>query len=165
VYERFNIEREESTFAQKAKVRYPLYTQMTGKDFNVSIASYGGEHFEDPLKVNRTTVELELIDAGNFDNNSSAGYDNVCEEPTSVAGSGTFIRFNNTDRVKVDLKNQLRGFNNDIALQSAAFRVWVLTKKDSNTSSKKRITVRHTCTDINDEGFFQRVYESNFKNA
>jgi len=163
VYERFNIERAESTFSQVPKVRYPLYTQMTGKDFNVSIASYGGIDFEDPLTVNETTVELELIDAGNFDNNSSAGYDNVCEEPTSVAGSGTFINFNNTDRVNVNLKTQLRGFNNNIALQSAAFRVWVLTKKDSNTSSRKRVTVRHTCTDITKEKCFQSVYNKYYK--
>jgi len=165
VYERFNIERTDSKFTQATKVRYPLYTQVAGKAFDVSVASYGGEHFEDPLVLDNTSVDLELIDAGNFDNNSSAGYDNICEEPASVASSDTFVKFNNTSRVHVNLKKTLSTFNNDVALRNAAFRVWALTKKDSNTSSNKRLTVKHACLNKNDDKCFQKVYNDNYKDV
>ncbi len=161
VYGKFNIERQDSKFSQVEAIRYPLYTQITGKDFNVSIASYGGNDLDQAKPITDTTVELELIDAGGFDNNSSTGYDSICEEPDAIGGEGALISFHNTDRVQVDVKNKLN-YTNDLALQSAAFRVWILTKNDVNSSD--RIIVHHTYTDKNNETDFRKVYNNNYKN-
>lgn len=163
IYGRFNIERQDSTFAQTKAIRYPLYTQITGKDFNVSIASYGGTDFDQPLDVNNTTVELELIDAGGFDNNSSNNFDSVCEEPEAIGGDGAFVYLDGTSRKQVDLKTDMPGFKNDLALQDAAFRAWFLTKQDANSTA--RILVQHHCADKNDQSCFAAVYNDNYKNA
>jgi len=162
VYGAFNIERSNSKFTQSKAIRYPLYTQITGKDFNVSVASYGGSNFDQKQAVSDTTVELELIDAGGFDNNSSAGYDSVCEEPEAIGGEGALIYFDNTSRVQVDVRNKLN-YPNDLALQSAAFRVWLLTKADTNNTGT-RLLVKHHCTDKTDQSCFKKVYDDNYKN-
>jgi len=162
IYASFNVERDTSTFAQNEAERFPLYTQVTGRDFNVSIASYGGENYNTPTMID-TTVELELIDSGGFENNSSTGYDSICEEPDAIGGDGTLIHFDNTDRVQVDLKNTLTHFKNDLALRNAAFRLWILTKKDENSS--KRVMLTHSYTDKNNENNFKTLYETHYKDA
>jgi len=162
IYGKLNIERSDSTFSQAKAIRYPLYTQITGRDFNVSVASYGGSNLDQAQTIFDTTIELELIDAGGFDNNSSAGYDSVCEEPDAIGGEGAFILLDDTSRVQVDVKNELN-YPNDLALQSAAFRVWLLTKEDANSSA--RLIVNHTCSSKTDQNCFKKIYDDNYKDA
>ena len=165
VWSNFNIERSDSTQAQTDEIRYPLYTQIAGKDFNISIVSYtntgpSGE-YDVELDTN-ATVELELIDASVFDNNASAGYDSTCEEPGAV-GNGKFINFaasNGTpqSRVQIRVPQDIPNFNNDVALHSAAFRLWVLSTREANGTKS---LVIHNCTKSGD--CFEDLYEDRIK--
>ena len=165
IWSNFNIERSDSTGSQPDEIRYPLYTQIAGKDFNISIVSYTNTgpsgKYDVELDTN-ATVELELINASFFDNNSSAGYDSTCEEPAAV-GDGAFISFADEDgtlqsRVQVRVPQDLPNFNNDIALQSAAFRLWVLTTREANGTKS---IVKHACTLSGD--CFRDLYQSRIK--
>jgi len=165
IWASFNIERPDSNQgpnANSAAYKYPLYTQIVGKDFNISVVSYkinpATGKYELPLDTN-ATVELEIIDASVFDNNASAGYDSTCEEPRSI-GSGAFINFapNGTpqSRINVKIPQDIPNFNNDTALQNAAFRLWVLTTRDIN-GTKHIIT--HNCTLDDKDTCFKNLYE------
>ncbi len=156
----FNIENSSyDNFSAPASKRYPLFTQIAGRPYSVYIRSYGGKKFDQEQAISNTTVEIEIIDAGTFDNNSTAGYDSKCEEPTSF-GDGAMKYFNNVSQVKVDIPTDFKGYaTNDTALRNAAFRLWMLTKLDQNGT---RAIVPHNCTDKTDEECFRTVYNNNY---
>ncbi len=163
IWANFNIERPDSDPSQSPQERYPLYTQIVGKDFNVSIRSYQrnlttGE-YDIPLDTN-ATVELEIIDASVFDNNASAGYDSTCEEPNAI-GDGAFINFApdgiNRSRAEVRIPQDIPNFANDTALQNAAFRLWIITTTEIN-GTKNIIT--HNCTTASSDTCFRNLYQN-----
>jgi hypothetical protein len=163
IWANFNIERTDSDNYTDPKEKYPLYTQIAGKPFSVSIVSYTKDSngkYTIPLDTN-ASVELEIIDASIFDNNSSSGYDSTCSEPTAQA-QGAFINFSkngqNRNRIDVNIPADIPNFNNDIALQSAAFRLWIISVKDTNGT--KRI-IPHSCKlDGSTPGCFKRLYQN-----
>jgi len=171
IWGNFNIERTDSgsydpSTSQGARLRYPLYTQIAGQPFSVSIVSYtkdaNGEYTA-PLDSN-TSVEVELIDASTFDNNASAGYDSTCEEPGAL-GNGAFKSFTESgsasSRINVNIPTDMPNFNNDIALQSVAFRLWVLSVRETNGT--KRI-INHSCKlDGTTAGCFKSLYTNTIK--
>ena len=168
VYGMFNIERGDSTFSQNEEDRYSLYTQVVGVPFEVSVAAYKqdatGEYraFEDSNAV----VELELIDASSFENNSSLGFDSTCKDPDSY-NIGKLVKFNNSSRVKVKIPDDFPTINNkttypsSLALKNAAFRVWVLAKDVNGTKE----VVSHNCLSQSDSSCFEKVYKDNYSKS
>ena len=166
VYGMFNIERGNSKFNQTKVKRYSLYTQVVGVPYKVSVAAYkkGTNNDWSEKGTFDGTVELELIDASTFDNNSSAGFDSICNDPDTY-NIGKFINFNNQSRIKVKIPDDFPKINNqttypeNIALKNAAFRVWVLTKKDSNNT---KVIVKHHCKSQSDSICFDKLYKNNY---
>ena len=167
VYGMFNIERGDSTFSQSEEDRYSLYTQVVGVPYEVSVAAY---EQDDNGKYTKEanfdgTVELELIDASTFDNNSSSGFDSICNDPDTY-NEGAFIKFHNKSRVKVKIPQDFPKINGkttypeNLALKNAAFRVWILTKKDNQ--NRNRQVVRHNCQSQSDSACFKTLYQKEF---
>ncbi len=157
IYGMFNIERGDSTFSQKEDLRYSLPTQVVGVPYQVSIAAYKKDENNKFNKeaTSNATVELELIDGSNFDNNSSAGFDSVCSDPDSYS-KGAFVKFNNESRVKVTIPKDYPTYPSNLALKSAAFRIWILTKENSNGD---RVIINHNCNNQEDSSCFDNLYQ------
>ena len=165
VYGMFNIERGDSSFSQREEDRYSLYTQVVGVPYEVSIAAYKkdakGEYKSEANT--KATVELELIDASSFENNSSAGYDSICKDPDTY-NMGKFVKFNNNSRQKVKIPDDFPIINakttypENLALKNAAFRIWVLTKKIDD----KNIVVEHNCNSQSDSSCFDKLYKDTY---
>jgi len=167
VYGQFNIERGDSDFNQADAQRYSLYTQVVGVPYQISLASYKKDSngkYDEKNPIN-ATVELELIDAGTYDNNSSAGFDSVCSDPDTHTSYGKFVKFNNKSRVKLKVPNDFTPINGketypkNLALKNAAFRVWVLTKK----SGDDNVMVDNNCSSQYDSVCFDKIYSKNYK--
>ena len=154
----FNIERIDSdnygTSNEEANLRFPLYTQVAGKDFDFSIVSYDANAspaFSEELAISNTTVEVELIDVSSY-NDAETFF--RCSDPnheiiTDVGNeSSIFVYFDN-DKIRVDITE-----GNDLAvnkaLKNAAFRMWMLV--DNNNTM-----VKHNCAKT-DNICFEKVY-------
>jgi len=161
----FNIERTNSwdNLSAPPEVRYPLYTQIVGRDFDVSIVSYDAEDKVTPHNVSNLTVDVELIDAKPF-GNQKFKCENTFESILQKLPNGDnsfFVKFPEDGSARVDLttandSKYSTDLNMSRALESAAFRLWVLV--DSNNT-----IIRHTCdkpthTNQNDQCFIDQVY-------
>ena len=163
VYGTFNVERGDSTISQSPAERYSLYTQVVGVPYSISVVSYGKDENGQFTKelANDATIELELIDGGTFENNSSAGYDSVCEDPDTY-NKGTFIKFNHTSRVVIDnIFQKYPTYPKKLALKNAIFRTWVLTKDINGTKT----IVNHNCSSQSDSGCFETLYNNIYKES
>jgi len=164
LYGQFNIERGDSTFSQEEAARYSLKTQVVGVPYEISIAHYtrdsNGEYTKE--ENSDATVELDLIDGGTFENNSSAGYDSICQDPDTFA-KGVFVKFNNNSRVKLNIPNDYPDYPKDLALKSAIYRVWLLTKSDVNSTD--RVLVNHNCSSQSDSKCFDDLYKDIYQNG
>ena len=158
----FNVENASATFSQSEYRRFPLYTQIAGRPFSVTVASYDPNQPSVAADSN-TTVEVEIIDVSAFDNNQSVGYDITCEEPTS-RGMGAFVRFDqqHRNRVSLNIPSGYPGFDSDLTLRNAAFRVWVLTHE--NNATHRRDIVDHHCSSATDHACFDQLYANVYKN-
>ena len=132
VHGRFNIERPNNTQEPDA-TKYTLYTQVSNRDFDIDVVSYDANSLSTPLAIQDVGVELELFDAGTFDNNASTGYDTVCHDPDkSRIFARQFVTFpKNTPKDRISLTGQ-NDFAVPVALRSAAFRIWYIT--DANNT-------------------------------
>ena len=154
----FNVERTDSKDYTEDNKRYPLYTQVAGKDFDFSVVAYdANSSYKTPLAISDTTVQVELIDVSSYDDNNSFFR---CSDPNPeiVQKFGTnkrkFVYFdNNKERVDVADEDDL---DTSRALRNAAFRMWVLV--DTNNT-----LLHHHCADnytVNDT-CFQTLYDNN----
>ncbi len=168
VYGMFNIERGDSDFGQTEADRYSLYTQVVGVPYKVSIAAYKKDSdgkYKSPVDT-KATVELELIDASSFENNSSTNYDSICRDPDSY-NLGKFVTFHNSSREYVNIPwdfpkiNGKTTYPENLALRNAAFRVWVLTKKIDG----ENVVVNHNCQSQFDSKCFDNLYKQNYDNS
>jgi len=163
-----NVERV-NTSTEVPKSKYTLYTQVTNRPYSVDIVSYTngklGSDISTPYDF-KSTVEIELINADAFENNSSAGYDTTCQNPRPI-GIGTLIAFDtagekrHTVRIDPNLANSdWPSYDYARAMHNAAFRLWLLTTTDSNGS---KYVVEHQCTDkSNSDNCFSNVYNGTF---
>jgi len=158
----FNV--ENTSTSGNINNRLPLYTQITGREYSVKV-----KHYEkattgsfDTLNATDAIVEVELIDASSYENNASTGYDTTCQEPTAE-GTGIFVDFNGGNTVALTPTNYPQ-YDDTIALESAAFRIWALTKKDTSGGTN-RILVVHNCADAEQHTCFDNLYTSEYRNA
>ena len=166
VYGMFNIERGDSNINQTPQERYSLYTQVVGVPYSVSVAAYKKDknnQYTKPIK-NSAIVELELIDASTFENNSSTQFDSICRDPDSY-NIGKFVKFKNSAREIVKIPDDFPKINGkttypeNLALRNAAFRVWVLTKKVDGQNQ----IIYHNCKSQSDSKCFERLYKKEYK--
>ncbi len=165
----FNVERGDSLFTQPTEKRYPLYTQIVGRDFNLSIASYTGAPGYNTEHASSAAVELELIDASGFENNGSLGYDSICQDTSNTIGTATsnpgtadLFDFAGNSRISGIQFNSVFGTTaQKTALRNAAFRTWVLTKDDNGS----RAIVNHGILKRDDSAAWDAIYASDYKTA
>jgi hypothetical protein len=160
----FNIERTDSGSVHpitdaNANLRFPLYTQISGKDFDFSIVSYDSNAtpaYMKELPISGTTVEVELIDVSSY-NDAETFF--RCNDPnhdivTDIGNeSSIFVHFNKVggqDMSRVDITGE-GDLKTQNAIRNAAFRMWVLYDQNSTL-------VPHNCSK-NDNACFQKVYD------
>ena len=152
----FNVEPPKSDRADNSDVeKYSLPTQVVGRTFDVEVASYTGDEYNQEEIIgspDEITVSVELINAGGFQNDKDAGYDSICSDFDQAESVETFVHFNNDARRPLSLTS-------DVALESAAFRVLVLTKEEGDGT---KTIVPHHCQSTSDGGCFHYVYENNY---
>ena len=123
----FNVEPSGSDSANTDTERYSLLTQIVGRAFDIDIVSYSAaSNYETEQTIDDITVDLELINAGGFQNDSNNSFDSICGDNSNAITDGQFVLFDNASRVT------LNNFESDTALENAAFRVWILTVEDDN---------------------------------
>ncbi len=153
----FNVERDFTpTLATSNTERYSLYTQIAGRDFDYSVAAYtpdSNNEYTVETSTDNLTVDVELIDAAAFDDNTSFL---KCANPDpsiilNKLGKGTFVHFNNTSRVHI---NQI-DFDTTRAVKNTVFRMWILT--DSNNT-----IIPHTYTRYQGDKF-KEIYDDEIK--
>ena len=159
----FNIERTDSAsfnaLAEPEK-RFPLYTQVVGKDFDFSIVAYDKNAtppYSQELSLDGNTADIELINAMTFrDDNATF----VCNNPdpdiiqtlTATGDKHLFATFDNNSRVNMSSLD----IRTDTALRSAAFRIWYIVDKNNSI-------VPYTSTDPSDNAYFQGIYNTYLK--
>ena len=162
----FNVENNVSSLSDPESERYPLYTQIAGRDYSVRVVSYKKSaatgKYDEPHTIH-ATVEMELIDVSPFDNNASAGYDSTCQEPVA-ASKGAFIRFDNEESITVTPTDSTAfpDYDKQLVLRNAAFRIWMLTRDAGNGT---RALVDHNCSSSADSGCFDLLYANVYEHA
>ena len=158
LYGSFNVERQDSAGTPSQK--YPLYTQIAGKDFDFDVVAYKKDPapaYSSERTLNGYTVDVELINSRPF-NDANATF--TCANPdpavvqtlTAAGDKSVFAKFNGSSRVDMSSLN----VQTDTALRNAAFRVWYLVDKNGTI-------LPHTCTDPSDDSCFQTLYDTHLK--
>ncbi len=155
LYGTYNVERHNSSGAPEEK--YPLYTQVVGKDFDFDVVAYSKDPapaYQTELPLDGYTVAVELINARSFqDENATFLCDNpdpaIIQKLDTLGTQEIFAEFNNTSRVDLSSLN----ISVERALRSAAFRIWYIV--DDNGT-----IVPHTCTNRSDNSCFQEIYDT-----
>jgi hypothetical protein len=158
----FNVERIDSVeYNPKTEPnkRFPLYTQVAGKDFDFSIVSYDANAspaYLSELAISNTTVEVELIDISSY---SDAESFFRCSDPnhdiiTNIGNDTSIFVYFDKDKTRVDIVGD-NDFSVNKALRNAAFRMWILVDNDNNI-------IKHNCSKT-DNACFQKVYNDFLK--
>ena len=155
----FNVERPNSTGNPDEK--FPLFTQVVGKDFDFEVVAYNQSAtppFSTELNLDGYTVDVELINVNTY---SDQNLTFTCNNPNpsiiqNLDANGTkhvFARFdNNSSRVDLSSLN----IQTDRALRSAAFRIFYIVDQNNTI-------LKHQCTDENDEGCFETLYQTHLQ--
>lgn len=166
VWGEYNIERKLFLKNEPDEVKYPLYTQVAGKDYSVYLRRYAynkiTKKFDIPIKI-YGNIEVEIIDAGLFDNNENAGYDSSCEEPDRIGGT-MFLTMGSQGKPqfykKINIPQDISDFDNKKALKNIAFRMWFLATYDEKDRFK---IIDHTCFPSIENNCFKDLYTNYFK--
>ncbi|NPA60072.1 MAG: hypothetical protein GXO30_06375, partial [Epsilonproteobacteria bacterium] len=160
VYGMINVERGDSDFDQPEHQRYSLYTQVVGVPYEISVAGY---QKDSNGKYNRPksligSFEVELIDASTFENNSTSGYDSICQDPEYHGGAFADFLYSNrkTLRVPQDFPN----YPINSAYKSAVFRTWVLRAPGNGNEDKVALYPPQPLKMLGDV-YFKLLYDIN----
>jgi hypothetical protein len=155
----FNVERDDLVNRTPAGAtdRYSLYTQIAGRDFDYSVTAYtkdANNQYTIETPTDFMTVDVELIDASAFDDNTSFL---KCANPDpsiilNKAGKGTFVHFTNTSRVPVTFTND---FDETRAVKNTVFRMWILTDENN--------TIIPHMNEKVDGNEFKIIYDNNYR--
>ncbi|WP_295421201.1 hypothetical protein, partial [Sulfurovum sp.] len=147
----FNIERLDSGNFNTDRERFPLFTQIAGRDFDFSLVAYDPTDLRHEKTISGYTVDVELIDASPYDDNNSIF---TCQntDPSIIHSNSIFIQFPDSQsksRINMQDSNDMR-INS--ALKNAAYRMWVLVDENNTI-------IPHTCTIDDDDCFINTVYQ------
>ena len=164
----FNIERTDSgNSSNNPEIRYPLYTQIVGRDFDISLVAYDAANgvvpYTEPINVSDLTVDVELIDAKPFGDQKfkcDNTFDNIIQQLPNGENS-FFVKFPHDGASRVDLTQANDSkYGTDLmttkALENAAFRMWLLV--DGNNSIISHTCEKPTASSPNDQCFIDNVY-------
>ena len=159
VWGQFNVERNFATVppVSEPTARYSLYTQIAGKDFDYSVAHYDTSDPVTPLSISNATVDVELIDASAFDDNSSFLKCSNTDPSIIIGGlhtGSTFVNFAGTDRVNITNSFDLV---DTPALKSAVFRMWTLLDENGT------LILHNNNKEDGDQ--FKIIYDENYKDT
>ncbi len=154
----FNVERHGSSGNPDQK--YPLYSQVVGKDFDFDVVAYQEMPpplYSTELSLSGYTVDVELINARPFHDANSTF---VCNNPNpkiiqtlNVGGDKhLFATFNSSSRVDMSSQN----IQTDTALRNAAFRIWYIVDKNNSI-------VPYDSNNPSDNTYFQSIYDTHLK--
>ncbi len=162
IYGMFNVENGNATFNQSIEDRYSLPTQVAGVPYKVTVASYDKDSSGKYTVPKRRTknFEVEIIDAGNFENNSTTGYDATCEDPDSYS-KGAWVKLKNQSRISLEIPKDYPEYPKNLALRKAAFRSWILIHTDARGI---RVDIPVNCTSQSDGRCFRDIYDIYYKN-
>lgn len=160
----FNVERVGASGAPNQK--FPLYTQVVGKDFDFELVAYNqsaAPAFSTELALNDYTVDLELINASPFNDDRSIF---TCSNPNpniiqnlDSTRNHIFVPFPRLPAApssRIDLSGET--ILTDTALKNAAFRVWYIIDKNNTilphdcVSPDDNLASSNTC--------FQTLYDT-----
>lgn len=161
----FNVERTDSLGKVDPKLKYPLYTQIVGKDFDFHVVAYDGSTtpaYTSELPLSGYTVDLELINASTFSDDNATF---LCANPNpriiqnlDVTGKNNiFVHYPldpKLENSRVDLSSE--NIQTDTALRNAVFRIWYIV--DENNS-----IIPHECASASDNTCFQTLYDTYLK--
>ena len=139
----FNVERTNSNPNTADQIRYPLYTQIVGRDFDLSVVSYdataGAKPYTVPKSISDVTVDIELINAKPFGDQSFKCNNTFSSiiQPLPNGRKSFFARFPSAGDSRVNITSPTDMITTT-ALENAAFRMWILV--DGNNS-----IISHTC--------------------
>ena len=169
----FNIERPDSGNYASGEAdpthRYPLYTQVVGKDFNFRLVAYDQSAtppYSSELSLTDYTVDIELIDAAPFNDaqsiftctNPDTG---IIQELDSAGTTNIFAHFPDSSAGGVassDVNLSSLDIQTKKALKNAAFRMWYIVDKNNTI-------LPHKCTGPNDNGCFETVYKDRLESS
>ncbi len=157
----FNIERIDSSAYNtltQGNQRFPLYTQIVGRDFDLSVVAYDADAsvpFSEELSIADVTVEVELVDVTSFDDNGSFfkcdNTDPSIIQTLSGNQKSFFVSFPSTANSRVDI-SESDDMVTDTALKNAAFRMWILMDENNTI-------VPHLCAKNDNQCFIDNVYD------
>jgi len=158
----FNVERVGSSGIPSNK--FPLYTQIVGKDFDFEVVAYDGNTtppFTTEIALQDYTVDLELINASTFSDDNATF---LCSNPNPKIIKNLAPNINNlfvlypptsglgTSRVDLSSVNIIT----DTALRSAVFRMWYIVDQNNTI-------LQHHCASPSDNTCFQALYDNNIR--
>lgn len=161
----FNIERSDCN-SSNVNECYSLPTRIVDKNYTVDIVAYqgdinGGTSTTLAGEFNGT-LELELINAGAFDNNSSAGYDTTCQTPSAI-GTGRLVHFPPHSGGKITVSPVDLQLAPHLAVKNGAFRLWMLSVTDENGTAHG--IVHHCQHKDNSDNCFTDIYNNDIVNT
>ena len=161
----YNIERTDSANydgVTHPELKYPLYTQIVGKDFDFRLVAYNQSStpaYTDELALTDYTVDLELIDAAPFNDAQSVFTcnnpdPNIIQTLDSSNRDNVFVHFPNSTNgeaaiTSVDLSSL--DIQTNRALKNAAFRMWYIVDENNTI-------LPHLCADENSNSCFETLY-------
>lgn len=164
----YNIERTNSgnyNSITQPEYRYPLYTQVVGKDFDIHLVAYEEDpspSFTQEIALIDYTVDIELINSSPFSDDQSVF---VCNNPSpsiiqtlnvNTGAKNVFAKFPaspSTASSRVDLSGL--DIITNTALRNAAFRIWYIVDKNNTI-------LPHQC-DQSDNTCFETLYTTHLK--
>ena len=150
IWASLNVERRNSVHVDSdPKEQYVLYTQISGREFDIDVVSYDPNNTSELKDISNLCVELEIIDAGKYADSNQSLF--TCKTPEISANSKiACFRDTATNRVEVE-----EPYKTDTAIKNAAFRLWYLS--DGNGSY-----IGHQC-ELDDNNCFKNIYKAQFK--
>ncbi len=136
----FNVEQAfGNTPPSDPTAHYSLPTRVAGKDFNYDVASYGKDsngQYTLPISANGVTVDVEMIDIGDFDDNGSY-FKCGNSDPNIIIMPGEFAYFDN-NRTRLT-ETDIHDLKKTTATRNTTFRMWLLTDENGTllTSDKR----------------------------
>ncbi len=154
----FNVEQAfGNTPPSNPTAHYSLPTRVAGRDFNYDVASYGkdsNDQYTQPISADGVTVDVEMIDIGDFDDNGSY-FKCGNSDPNIIMMPGKFSYFDNGDaRITV---NDINDLSNTSATRNATFRMWLLTDENGTLLTSDRLYEK------NENDHYAQIYDNYYR--
>jgi len=153
----FNIEQDFNNVPSDPTAHYSLPTRVAGRDFDYDVASYGKDtqgQYTQPISADGVTVDVEMIDIGDFDDNGSY-FKCGNSDPNIIIMPGKFSYFDNgQERITV---NDPLDLSKTSATRNATFRMWLLVDENGTLLTSDRLYAK------NENAHYAQVYDDVYR--